>query len=342
MSEQHSITILYDLYKSNNELIRTLLYLPDNNNINNLISSLNERNSSILNVIIRYVNTHITNNFLNNNLLNNNNNNPNNNNIINSSNTNSNNSNRNRNRNRRRNTSNVNNTNDNTSDNTNNNSTINSLVGLSPIPISRYIPRTRSLYMPITTARSRTNNSDFINSFFEPVEVYPSRYQVERATRQIRYGDIENPLNNSCPISLERFGNDDTVTIITHCNHIFVTDEINNWFRSNCRCPVCRYDIREYSLPSNSTTVEQSQLNTPLITSQITRSLASPLTIPLTTLLNTTSLSQTPDASNNYLVETVDRLLNILNQDSSFNYYLNPIEDSSNNDLLATFYFTYR
>jgi hypothetical protein len=34
------------------------------------------------------------------------------------------------------------------------------------------------------------------------------------------------------------------VTIIRHCRHIFTSDHLNTWFRSNCRCPVCRYDIR--------------------------------------------------------------------------------------------------
>jgi hypothetical protein len=156
----------------------------------------------------------------------------------------------------------------------------------------------------------------------EPVEVFPTPYQVERATRQIRYGDIENPLNSSCPISLERFDNDDTVTIIRYCNHIFNTDEINSWFRSNCRCPICRYDIREFATSNNdnSTTTEE--------------------TITRETNLITES---TTDISNNALQEIVDRLLNTLTFDSSFNTYLDSREeDASNNDVLATFYLTYR
>ena len=283
MAEEHCISILYDIYKSNNDIITTLLYRHNNNRynintINNLITTLNERNAIILNVIVRYLNTHINNNFLNSNFFSSTNSASRNNNV------------------RRRNNSNL-------------YTTINPIVS----PINRY---TQQLYIP------RTNNRDFFNSFLEPVEVFPTPYQVERATRQMRYGDIENPLNNSCPISLERFDNDDTVTIIRYCNHIFNTDEINSWFRSNCRCPICRYDIREFATSNNdnSTTTEE--------------------TITRETNLITES---TTDISNNALQEIVDRLLNTLTFDSSFNTYLDSREeDASNNDVLATFYLTYR
>jgi len=92
-----------------------------------------------------------------------------------------------------------------------------------------------------------TNNIlNIIRSFNNPVVVAPSAHQIEQSTRRVRFGDIEEPINTTCPISLERFNNDQTVTQIIHCNHNFNTDEINTWFQSNVRCPVCRYDIREY------------------------------------------------------------------------------------------------
>jgi hypothetical protein len=89
--------------------------------------------------------------------------------------------------------------------------------------------------------------SSFINSFLEPVEIYPTESQIEAATRIVRFSDIITPNNNSCPISLEPFRDEDYVSIIRYCNHIFHTNHLNTWFRSNCRCPVCRYDIREYN-----------------------------------------------------------------------------------------------
>jgi hypothetical protein len=97
-----------------------------------------------------------------------------------------------------------------------------------------------------------TNNIlNIIRSFNNPVVVAPSAHQIEQSTRRVRFGDIEEPINTTCPISLERFNNDQTVTQIIHCNHNFNTDEINTWFQSNVRCPVCRYDIRTNNSTNN-------------------------------------------------------------------------------------------
>jgi len=84
-------------------------------------------------------------------------------------------------------------------------------------------------------------------NFFQPVEVYPTQSQIEAATRRVRYCDIARPINTSCPISMDEFNDSDMVTVIRHCGHVFHNEQIMNWFRSNCRCPVCRYNIREYN-----------------------------------------------------------------------------------------------
>lgn len=102
----------------------------------------------------------------------------------------------------------------------------------------------------------RNNNSDelltqIFNSFLQPVEIYPTQSQIETATRRVRYCDISRPINTSCPISMEDFNDNDMVTVIRHCGHTFHTEQLMNWFRSNCRCPVCRYDIRTYNTESS-------------------------------------------------------------------------------------------
>ena len=94
--------------------------------------------------------------------------------------------------------------------------------------------------------------SNIINNFMQPVEVYPTQSQIESATRRVRYCDISRPAYNQCPISLEEFNDNDMVTVIRPCGHIFHTDPLMNWFRSNSRCPICRFDIREYA--SNAST----------------------------------------------------------------------------------------
>ena len=88
--------------------------------------------------------------------------------------------------------------------------------------------------------------SNLLNDFFEPINVFPTEEQINTAVRRVRYNDIISPTNTSCPISLEPFENNDRVSIINHCQHIFKTIHLNRWLRTNHRCPVCRYDIRTY------------------------------------------------------------------------------------------------
>lgn len=105
--------------------------------------------------------------------------------------------------------------------------------------------------------------SQLLQSFLQPVEVYPTQSQIEAATRYVRYCDIARPINTQCPISMDDFNDNDMVTVIRPCGHIFNTNCLQNWFRTNCRCPVCRYDIREYN--SNASTeffTNQQPLNT--------------------------------------------------------------------------------
>ena len=93
--------------------------------------------------------------------------------------------------------------------------------------------------------------STLLQSFFDPIIINPTHSQYEFATRRVMYNDIISPINNSCPISMDTFNDNDMVTIIRYCGHIFNSEELNTWFSSNCRCPVCRYDIRDYNSHTN-------------------------------------------------------------------------------------------
>jgi len=89
-------------------------------------------------------------------------------------------------------------------------------------------------------------SDEWFTQFMQPIDIYPTPTQIEIATRVARYGDITRPINTSCPISMEEFDENDTVTVIRQCGHIFHTEPLTQWFRTNCRCPVCRYDVRDY------------------------------------------------------------------------------------------------
>ena len=96
------------------------------------------------------------------------------------------------------------------------------------------------------------NLADLYQRFFDPIVIYPTASQIETATRRVLYRDIATPINNSCPISMDNFNDNETVTIIRQCGHIFNIDELATWFQSNCRCPVCRYDIRNFNRNTSS------------------------------------------------------------------------------------------
>jgi hypothetical protein len=126
--------------------------------------------------------------------------------------------------------------------------------------------RTASTYREHTQTERQGQNvnnvfSSLFQNFFDPVLIYPTNAQIETATRRVLYRDIAAPINNTCPISMENFNDNDTVTIIRHCGHIFNGDELNTWFESNCRCPVCRYDIRNYNRNTNSRSNEERNHN---------------------------------------------------------------------------------
>lgn len=99
--------------------------------------------------------------------------------------------------------------------------------------------------------RENANDDNFftnlLRTFYDRVNVAPTRQQIEAATRILIFSEIENPLNNSCPVTLDRFESNSSVTQIIPCGHIFSPFGIDSWLQSNVRCPVCRYDIRDYN-----------------------------------------------------------------------------------------------
>jgi hypothetical protein len=119
------------------------------------------------------------------------------------------------------------------------------------------------LYRP--TIRHEEANA--MRRFFQNIVVRPTLEQIEDATQLIPYTvNPENP-NVSCPITLEEFREGEMVRQIKHCRHTFQETAIQNWFRCNVRCPVCRYDIRDYNGgtgPRPDTTTEPSPVDVAL------------------------------------------------------------------------------
>lgn len=66
------------------------------------------------------------------------------------------------------------------------------------------------------------------------------------------FGEVQNPINNTCPISLDQFDETSEVAQINRCGHLFFRNELQEWLQSNTRCPVCRGNINYYIDASNN------------------------------------------------------------------------------------------
>jgi hypothetical protein len=183
-------------------------------------------------------------------------------------------------------------------------------------------------------------NSDLLNlsellnetlrNFNNPVVVRPTETEIANATRQVAFGDIQSPKNTSCPICLDTFEPETTVTQIIHCEHLFSTTEINRWFQTNVKCPVCRYDIRN-RMPTD---------NHPQETTNTThrRSRRQNMTSPLQSRVFETS-SHNANTSTNTYSNTHDNTnegnpFSLTNQ-QLFSNLLNNMLDSSGNQTIV-------
>lgn len=101
-----------------------------------------------------------------------------------------------------------------------------------------------------------------MNYNFENVIVRPSQEQIDNAVEQLLYTEDETLINTRCPITMEDFTVGERLLRIRHCGHTFREDSINNWFTTNVRCPVCRYDIRDYGTNASSSDLSMNTNNT--------------------------------------------------------------------------------
>lgn len=68
---------------------------------------------------------------------------------------------------------------------------------------------------------------------------------IQRATRTILYDPSATEIVN-CPISLDDFVRDESITEILPCRHLFRTSYLMTWLNRDMRCPSCRYNLHSY------------------------------------------------------------------------------------------------
>lgn len=115
-------------------------------------------------------------------------------------------------------------------------------------------PRGLNRATPLNTTASLFTNAFSLNNLtptFQDVIIRPTQEQINNATEILVYNNAITLVNGRCPITMEDFNIGDTISRIRHCGHTFHEDSINSWFRTSVRCPVCRYDIRDYSHANN-------------------------------------------------------------------------------------------
>jgi hypothetical protein len=127
-------------------------------------------------------------------------------------------------------------------------------------------PINPSTYLDNITNNNEQEITNLLTSFLNStVVIRPTEEQINNASRLIRYSEIQNPNSATCAISLDPFVASDMVRQIHQCGHIFFPEQFTQWFRSNVRCPVCRYDIRNYRSNVQENTVPNNSHLTPQI-----------------------------------------------------------------------------
>ena len=60
-----------------------------------------------------------------------------------------------------------------------------------------------------------TRGIELFYNLLDPIVIFPTQSQIDSATQVIYFGDIINPLNTACPISLENFNSFNKFSIIS-------------------------------------------------------------------------------------------------------------------------------
>jgi len=219
------------------------------------------------------------------------------------------------------------------------------------IEFDRYTIPTPNYSYTNRNSGPETDLLNFIQQVYSNVPVVATAEQIERGTRIIRFSEIMSPTNNNCPITLEPFANDSTVTQILGCNHIFNTEAINSWFETNVRCPMCRYDVRT-NIPSSSEreetkeeleleeTKEEPQSFTPIVGSRERPVERNSNSIRSPRIQTYPSVS---DGSSNNILESalteitgnlINQFLNSTQRDTANRLFFNNSFDASNNEII--------
>jgi len=89
---------------------------------------------------------------------------------------------------------------------------------------------------------SPLNNNTNLQANSAPVPL--TEQHITDATEIVPYQS--SMTERRCPISLEDFVENEEICRIRGCGHIFKKSPLLRWFQTQTRCPVCRYNLRDF------------------------------------------------------------------------------------------------
>jgi hypothetical protein len=92
------------------------------------------------------------------------------------------------------------------------------------------------------------SGSSILSSFFDsPTRGGMSNDEIDTETTLSLYEPMSdasnNPVSDTCPITMETFQAGDSVLRINHCGHVFKEGALRTWLARDGRCPVCRGSV---------------------------------------------------------------------------------------------------
>lgn len=119
-------------------------------------------------------------------------------------------------------------------------------VNRSPMTFS--IPINR----PGTFVRNRNNLQTFINNTLNAnnsISNPANPIDISNNTTEMLYSRERFTNQDRCVISQQLFDESSNIIRINHCGHIFGRNSLLQWFETNSKCPICRYDINTSTIP---------------------------------------------------------------------------------------------
>lgn len=98
----------------------------------------------------------------------------------------------------------------------------------------------------VYTTTNSTGSNDYTDISGNTDEISPSvsSSPAPQSSEEIititQFGNLQDPLNLECPINFETFSDDDIVSRINSCGHVFGSNALTTWIINNNSCPVCR------------------------------------------------------------------------------------------------------